>query len=73
MLQRMRPSDFSTKFDIVKSGWSVVYIEGSHVVISKCIVFLSLKTDFAVANSADPEEMPHHVAFHLGFHCLHLT
>ena len=22
------------------------------------------------ANSADPDEMPHYVAFHLGLHCL---
>ena len=23
-----------------------------------------------LANSADPDEMPHYVAFHLGLHCL---
>ena len=36
----------------------------------KKIVFLSLKINFVLANSADPDEMPHHVAFHLGLHCL---
>ena len=25
--------------------------------------------DFVTANSADPDEMTHHVAFHLGFPC----
>ena len=35
--------DFSIKFDTVKSGWSIVYIEGSQVIISKkSIVFLSM-------------------------------
>ena len=34
------------------------------------IVFLSLKINFVLANSADPDEMPHNVAFLLGLHCL---
>ena len=37
-----RLMDFSIKFDTVKSGWSIVYIEGSQVIISKkkyCISF----------------------------------
>ena len=25
---------------------------------------------FILANIADPDEMPHYVAFHLGLHCL---
>ena len=32
--------------------------------------FLSLKIVFIFANSADPDEMPHYAAFHLGLHCL---
>ena len=32
----------------------------------KKIVFLSLKTVFVLANSVDPDEMPHNAAFHLG-------
>ena len=32
------------------------------------IVFLSLKIDFSLANSADPDEMLCSVAFHLGLH-----
>ena len=32
--------------------------------------FLSQKIVFFLANSADPDRMPHTVAFHLGLHCL---
>ena len=57
----------------MKSGWSIVYIEGSQIIISKKfqkkIIFLSLKIVFW-SNSANPDEMPHYVAFHLCFHCL---
>ena len=34
------------------------------------IVFLSLMIVFVLANSVDPDEMPHYAAFHLGLHCL---
>ena len=34
------------------------------------IVFLYLKIDFFLANSADTDEMPHLAAFHLSLHCL---
>ena len=33
-------------------------------------VFLSLKIVLILANSADPDEMQHNAAFHLGLHCL---
>ena len=63
--------EFFIKFDTVKSGWSIVYIKGSQVIISKKnMIFLSLKIDLVLANSADPDEMPHYAAFHLGLHCL---
>ena len=29
-----------------------------------------MKISFILANSADPDEISHSVAFHLGFHCL---
>ena len=32
-------------------------------------VFMFLKFVFIFANSDDPDEMPHSVAFHLGLHC----
>ena len=47
-----------------------MYIEGSQVIISKNILFLSLKIYFVKANSADPDKMPHYATFHLGLHCL---
>ena len=33
-------------------------------------VFLSLKMVLILAGSADPDEMQHFAAFHLGLHCL---
>ena len=30
------------------------------------IIFLSLTIQFVLANSTDPDEMPHYAAFHLG-------
>ena len=62
--------EFSIKLHTIKSGWSNVYFEGTKVIISKNILFLSLKIDFVTANSADLDEMPLHAAFHLGLHCL---
>ena len=46
--------EISIKFDTVKSEWSIVYIEGSKVIIKKR-EFRSLKQK---------------AAFHLGLHCL---
>ena len=46
----------------------MVYIEGSQVMISKKNVFLSLEMESVLANSADPDEMLHYTAFHLGLH-----
>ena len=45
-------------------------LRGLHVIISKNIIFLSLKIDFVIANSADPDEMQPYAVFHLGLHCL---
>ena len=39
----------------------------------KKIVFLSLKIDFVLANSAEPDEILHHEVFHRDLHCLHIT
>ena len=33
------------------------------------IAFLSLRINFVLANSADPDEMTHSAAFHLRLHC----
>ena len=61
--------DFSIKFDTIKPGWSIEYTEGSKV-ITYFFLFLSLKTIFVLANSADPDVMLHPVVFHVGLHCL---
>ena len=61
--------EFSIKLHTIKSGWSIVYIEASQVENFKNIAFLSLKIDFVSANSAEPDEMQHYAAFHLGLHC----
>ena len=42
--------------DTVKSGLSIVYIEGSKVIISTYITFVSLKVGFVLANIAEPDE-----------------
>ena len=47
-LTLFRPIEFSIKLQIIKPGWSITYIEGSQVIISKNIVFLTLKIDFIV-------------------------
>ena len=45
-------------------GRSIVYIKRSQVIISKQIIFLSLKIFCVLANGEDPDEIPHSVAFH---------
>ena len=37
--------------------------------LSEIFSFLSLNMDFVITNSADPDEMTHHVAFYLGHPC----
>ena len=37
---------------------------------SKSNILQSLKIFFNSANSAEPDEMQHYAAFHLGLHCL---
>ena len=49
-----------TRHHIIKH---VRHTEGSHVIISKHITFLSLKIDFVLAKSVDPDEIPQYVAF----------
>ena len=49
------PMEFPIKFDTVKSGWFIVYFQGLPLIISPKNIFLSLKVDFVLANSADPD------------------
>ena len=64
------------KFEIVKSGWSIVYIGGGVTYYNtpipphKNIKFISLKIIFGLPNSADPDGMPHYATFQLGLHFL---
>ena len=51
------------------SGWSIVYIEGSQLIIPSkyCISFSG---DHFFSKQYRPDEMPHSVAFHLGLYFL---
>ena len=44
--------------------------KGSQVVFLNYDVFLPLKVVLVLSNSADPNEMQHYAAFHLGLHSL---
>ena len=46
------------------------FLSGLIVIISIKNVFPFLNIDFVFANSADPDEMLHYAAFHLGLYCL---
>ena len=67
-----RPIEFSIQFNKVKSGWSIIYIEGPQVIISPQKLYFSLWRSifFVLANSADRDEMPYCGAFHLDLHFL---
>ena len=45
-------------------------LKGNRLKFLNFNMFLSMKTVFILANSADPDDMPHYVAFHLDLHCL---
>ena len=63
--------EFPIKFDTAKAGWSIVYIEESHVIIFKNILnFFFWISIFLLAHSADPVEMQRYAAFYLGLHCM---
>ena len=49
---------------------SILYFKGSQVKFHNINIFLSLNIVFILANSADPDEMPHYAAFYLDLHCL---
>ena len=52
----LKTKEIYQKATPITSAWAIVYIEGLKVL--KIIVFLSLKIDFVIANSEDPDEMP---------------
>ena len=62
--------EFPIEFDTVKSGWCIVYIEVSQVIIfSKYGISVS-EDCFCLSKQCSPDEMLHFAAFHLGLHCL---
>ena len=62
--------DFPIHIDTISMGLQIVYFKGSQVEYLNYDVFLSLKIVLILANNADPGEMQHYAAFHLGLHCL---
>ena len=58
--------------DTPRSSWKMAYVPlhvlGNTGIISK--VFQLINRTYKIANSADPAEMQHSVAFHQGIHCL---
>ena len=71
--------DSSFWFEIISLGESILYIEGSQVILNcirrlfQCITIIRVYTETILpvdCFSVDPDEMPHHVAFKLGLHCL---
>ena len=55
--------DYPIHIDTISMCLSILYYKGSHVKIYKVNLFLSPKIVFILANSADPDEMPHFAAF----------
>ena len=56
--------------DTISMGLPIVYFKGHRKNYLIYDVFLFLKVVLILANSADPDEMQHYAAFHLGLHCL---
>ena len=55
---------FPIKFYTVKSGWSIVYIEGSQVIISKKYCILLSEDLFTFTNNVNPDEMQRSIMLH---------
>ena len=51
-------------------GMPIIYFKGSQVKRPTYVVLQSPMIVFILENSADPDEMPHSVAFHLVLHCV---
>ena len=49
---------------------AVPLIKSEHFLVVREASFNHLCTGNPLANSEDPDEMPHHAAFHQGLHCL---
>ena len=62
--------DFPTHIDTIGMGLPIMYFKGSQVELSKLGCISVHENYLFLANSADPDEMQHYAAFHLGLHCL---
>ena len=60
--------DFFIDIDRIKMGLS--YFGSQVTTFFQSLMFMYLKIIFTLTNSADPNEMQHFVALHLGLHCL---
>ena len=61
--------DFPIHIDIISMELPTVYFKGLQVALFYYDVVLFLKVVLILANCADPDEMQHYAAFHLGIHC----
>ena len=62
---------FLIHVNIISMGPPIVYFKGTQVrFFFHTMINLSLNVVLILANSADPDEMQHHAAFHLGLHCV---
>ena len=62
--------DISVQFDTIRLGWYIIQLKGSQVGTPK-LYYISVPEDpFIIANSADPDEIPHFVVSHLSLHYL---
>ena len=63
--------DFPIHIDTISMGQPIVFFKGSQVEYFLYYdVYRSLKIVLILANSAEPDEMQHDAAFHLGLHYL---
>ena len=60
--------DFPIHINTISMDLSILYFKGTQVKITNFNTFLYLK--IILANSADSDEMPHYMVFHLGLHRL---
>ena len=66
--ENFHPCFQTIKFGTVQKGPLYIFM-GHRVMFPETFVFLFLKIYIIIANSADPDEIPPYVEFHLGLHC----
>ena len=74
-IQRLRSKFGFFWFDTINLGWSIVYIKGSHVILSKCYCISFSEDYFCLNNQCRPpqDEMAGYTNFIDGLHCLPKT